>query len=193
MKQNKFIRVIIAITIVTLYIHSNISVTASEKISDASAQIDISVSSGSVDSEVLKLKKLVITKILSKNSSPLLSNADSFVKSAARYDLDPYLLPSITWLESSLGKNLIERTKNPFGWGGGLIAWKSYDEGIETVARGLRTNYINKGAKDVYDIGRIYASSPTWALRVEKFMVTFYNEEQSVIKMRDAVSKLEST
>jgi len=35
----------------------------------------------------------------------------------------------------------------------------------------LRTNYINKwGARDVYEIGRFYASSLTWAQRVEYFM-----------------------
>ncbi len=61
------------------------------------------------------------------------------------------------------------------------------------MAHGLRVNYINKGAKNIYDIGHIYASSPTWAIRVEKFMGEFYNEEQSVTKMRDVMGISESS
>lgn len=167
---------------------------AAERIADASATIGTisSIESNSMQAE-MRVKKLAITKILAKNNSPLVDNVDQFIAVAEKYNLDPYLLPSITWLESSLGTKLIQRTHNPFGWGSGLIAWNSFDEGIETVGRGLRYNYIDRGATDVYAIGRIYAASPTWAVRVEKFMNRFYNEEQSLTKMRNAVSLSESS
>lgn len=192
MNYNKTIAAILVAYIVTLSTHSVKQINAAERVSDSSAQIVMPVSDSIKDENELKLKKLVITKILASQNSPLLPHADSFAEAAAKYDLDPYLLPSITWLESSLGKKLIASTHNPFGWGSGLIPWKSYDEGIEVVARGLRTNYINKGAKDVYDIGRIYAASPTWAVRVENFMNRFYNEEQSITNMRNVISATES-
>ena len=52
-----------------------------------------------------------------------------------------------------------------------MIRFESWTEGIETVSEGLRTNYLNKwGAKDVYQIGRYYAASPTWAQRVTYFI-----------------------
>ncbi len=52
-----------------------------------------------------------------------------------------------------------------------MILFSSWNEGIETISKGLRENYIDKwGAKDVYQIGKLYAASPTWAERVDRCM-----------------------
>jgi hypothetical protein len=55
--------------------------------------------------------------------------------------------------------------------------FNTWGDSIDAVGKGLRTNYIDKGAADVYDIGKIYAASPTWAVRVERFMNDFKRVE----------------
>lgn len=123
-------------------------------------------------------KRAVIRSILEKHNSPLVDQTDSFIDTCKTYNIDCYLLPSITGLESSFGKYTYPGSNNPFGWGGGYIMFKDWNVCIHTVGQGLRENYINKGATDVEQIGRIYAASPTWAVRVTSFMGEFQAEEQ---------------
>ena len=52
-----------------------------------------------------------------------------------------------------------------------MIYFSSWTDGIETVSRGLRENYLNKwGATNIYDIGTIYAADPFWGSKVDFFM-----------------------
>ena len=116
----------------------------------------------------------ILKKFLEKYSSPLTPYAQSFVDNAAKYDLDWRLVAAISGLESTFGQQIPYNSYNGWGWGiygDNIIRFSSWDEGIQTVSKGLRENYINKWqAQDVYEIGRIYASSPTWAVRVEWIM-----------------------
>jgi len=123
-------------------------------------------------------KKRVISKVLQANNSPLSESVDEFISTCVTYQLDCYLLPSITRLESSYGQFIHPNSNNPFGWGGGYIMFDTWGDSIDTVGKGLRTNYIDKGANDVYDIGKIYAASPTWGVRVERFMNDFKRVEE---------------
>ena len=122
-------------------------------------------------------KKRVIAKVLRANNSPLAGSVDSFISACRSYQIDCYLLPSITRLESSYGQFIHPNSNNPFGWGGGYIMFDTWGDAIDTVGKGLRNNYIDKGANDVYDIGKIYAASPTWGVRVERFMNEFERVE----------------
>ena len=126
------------------------------------------------------IKKIVIRRVLDKYTSPLLDETDSFIKSCNNYNLDCYLLPSITGLESSFGRYIYPNSFNPFGWGGGYIMFDNWSLAINTVAKGLRENYINKGAETIEQIGPIYAESPTWAVRVKYFKNIFEIEEEKV-------------
>jgi hypothetical protein len=127
------------------------------------------------------IKLLVIKKILNKYNSPLVSISDTFIVNCVKYNLDCYLLPAIAGLESTFGHYIYNNSYNPFGWGGGYIIFKDWKEGIEIVARGLKQNYIDKGANDIYKIGKIYAPpSKTWAYKVDFFMKEFYNEELKI-------------
>jgi hypothetical protein len=49
-----------------------------------------------------------------------------------------------------------------------------------TVAKGLRENYINRGATSVEAIGAIYCEGNTWSGKVNFFMAEFKAEEQNV-------------
>jgi len=119
------------------------------------------------------LVKLSIKSVLEKYHSPLISETESFTNSCKKYNLNCFLLPSIAGLESTFGKFLIDGSYNPFGWGGGRIYFNSWSDGIDTVAKGLKENYIDKGATNLYDIGSIYSESPTWTQRVGYFISEF--------------------
>jgi len=116
----------------------------------------------------------ILKSFLEKYSSPLAPFAESFIKNADKYNLDWKFVAAISGLESTFGKQIPYSSYNGWGWGvygDNVIRFSSWDEGIETVSKGLRENYINKwGARDVYEIGRLYASSPTWAVRVDYIM-----------------------
>ena len=63
--------------------------------------------------------------------------------------------------------------------------FKTWDEGIDTVAKGLKNGYIKKGALTVEDIGPIYSESPTWAVRVNYFVNQFEKEEEKMLLLSD--------
>lgn len=126
------------------------------------------------------LKKLAIKNIFEKYDAPLSESTDSFIKTCVAYNLDCYLLPSISGLESTFGKFIFPNSYNPFGWGGGYIMFQSWNEGIEEVGKGLRDNYIDKGAASIDKIASIYSESPTWAPRIRYFMNEFKKEEEKL-------------
>lgn len=129
------------------------------------------------DNELIK-KKAAIQAVLERYNSPLAQSTSAFIDACKSYDLDCYLLPAISGLESTYGHYILPGTHNPFGWGGGRIYFKSWDDGIMTVGRGLRMRYINSGANSIEAIGHIYSESPTWAARVRIIMHQFEEEEQ---------------
>lgn len=124
------------------------------------------------------LKKKTIKRVLERYNSPLVNSADAFVDTCQKYGLDCYLLPSIAGLESYFGTQLMPGSHNPFGWGRGLIYFDDWRDGIDTVGKGLRENYINKGATTIEEIGAIYCEGNTWAGKVRYFMKVFEEEEQ---------------
>jgi len=122
------------------------------------------------DSKELSLKKRVIKRYLVEKGSPLADSVDSFMEACQEYDIDCYLLPAIAGVESSFGLYLMPGSHNPFGWGGGRIYFDSFRAAIMEVGRGLKKNYIDRGAVTVEQIGAIYCEGNTWAGKVRFFM-----------------------
>jgi hypothetical protein len=136
---------------------------------------DVYFQSGDQDFQTIEYKTVdrveILEKFLKKYNSPLTASAETFVKVADKYDLDYRLLPSISCVESTCGKFLIQETHNPFGWGGGYIYFRSYDEAIERVGKGLSDIYLSRGLDTVEKIAPVYAPpSTTWASKVRYFM-----------------------
>ncbi len=132
--------------------------------------------------EELRERKLktVIESVLKRYDSPLAGESESFVKTCIKYQIDCYLLPSIAGLESTFGKFIYPNSYNPFGWDRGYMMFSDWSEGIDTVAKGLKKGYLNKGATTVDTIGPIYSESPTWAIRVNFFVSQFEKEEKKL-------------
>lgn len=150
-----------------------------EKVAGESAKVSYLVAKNNTNNFILR-KKMAIAKVLQNYNSPLSNSVDSFLSTCVDYEFDCYLLPSIAGLESSFGKFVLLGSSNPFGWANGLMMFDSWDQAIVTVGKGLRNNYINKGAESVDEIAPIYAASQTWAPRVKYFMSQFENEEEKI-------------
>lgn len=127
---------------------------------------------------------LALTQVFKKYNSPLAPYAFLYVKYADLYNVDWKLLPSISGLESSFGIFLMPESYNAYGWGGGYIYFNSWEDGIKTINKALRENYINRGADDVYKIGPIYAEAKHWSTRVAFFMNEINNEYIKLIAER---------
>ncbi|PIV08297.1 hypothetical protein COW57_05075 [Candidatus Roizmanbacteria bacterium CG17_big_fil_post_rev_8_21_14_2_50_39_7] len=145
-------------------------------------------STSSTSLQKISLKRKAMTEVLKRYDAPLLSEVDSFLEACEKYNLDCYLLPAISGVESTFGRFLIPGTYNSFGWGRGVIAFTSFNQTIMTVGKGLRENYIDKGADTVDKIGRIYCEGDTWSGKVKFFMNKFEEEEKrQLFFMQDAV------
>lgn len=117
-------------------------------------------------------KAQILSAYLASYNSPLEYSAQDFVDAAEKYELDWKMLPAIAGVESTFGK-FIPGGYNGWGWGvygTQAIYFKSWKEGIFTVAKGLRENYFNKGLTEAYSINRVYATSPAWGGNVTYFM-----------------------
>ena len=170
-------KLFLTVLIVGLFLIKPTSIVA-EKIAGTSAAMTYKDMSS--EKKDLFIKKLAIKNVLAKHNSVLEEQVDSFIDTCVEYQIDCYLLPSITGVESYFAKFVYPQSNNPFGWGGGLIAFNDWQSSIKTVGEGLKNNYINKGADTVDKIGPIYAVSTTWAPKVNHFIAEFRQEEEKI-------------
>lgn len=137
---------------------------ASEKIAGGSAVLE--KPDFQVDERVIKLEKF-----LESYNSPLAEYADKFVESANKYGLDWKLVPAITGVESTFGKQIPTNSYNAYGWANGVFYFGSWEQSIDYVSKALKEKYINRGLDTPFKIGPVYAPpSKTWALKVTHFI-----------------------
>lgn len=110
-----------------------------------------------------------------KYDSVLYDKAEFIVKMADQYKLDYRLIPAIAMQESGLCKHIYEGSHNCWGWGiygDKVTRFDSYEEAVETISRGLKKNYIDKGLTTPEDIMRKYTppSTGSWAFGVNFFL-----------------------
>lgn len=157
---------------------------AQEKASGSSAVLISHVASTPEDTRVK-----VLRKFLEQYNSPLAPYAKTFVEQADKYDLDWRFVAAISGLESTYGHQIPYGTYNGWGWGiygDNRIYFSSWEDGISTVSQGLRVRYMDQwGKKDIWQIGAVYASSPTWAVRVQGIM-----NQMEAFKLRNPADTL---
>jgi hypothetical protein len=161
--------------ILSLILFSNVSSAFAQEYSAGSSAALFK----SDNQQVSDSRVRILREYLEKQNSPLASCAGTFVENADKYNLDWKLVVAISGVESTFGQEVPNDSYNGWGWGiygDNIIRFSSWNEGIQTISEGLRTKYMDKwGAKDVYEIGRLYAASPTWAQRVESIMNSIDN------------------
>ena len=118
---------------------------------------------------------------LAGKGSPMAGQGRAFVASGAVWHIDPRLLVAIAGAESSFGQ-ITCGSFNAWGYGcpNNPFGWTSWADAIDTVAQGLRTNYLAEGRTSVVLIQQKYAPSgaandPTglnnyWVANVSRFL-----------------------
>lgn len=118
----------------------------------------------------------IVKQYLEYYNSPLTPYSDFIIQTSDKYRLDYRLISAIAQQESNLCKVIPPGSYNCWGWGihsQGSLGFDSFEEGIETVSKGLRTQYLDKGLGTVSEIMSKYNStSPdgAWAKGVSQFM-----------------------
>lgn len=120
----------------------------------------------------------IIKNYLHQYSSPLEPYAGLIIETSQKYDLDYRLLVAIAQQESNLCKKIPENSYNCWGYGiyGDLVTrFPGYPQGIETVAKGLKKNYIDKGLHTPNQIMAKYTppsleKGGPWAKAVDQFL-----------------------
>lgn len=117
----------------------------------------------------------IISQYLANYNSPLEPYAVQVVEISEKYGLDFRLLVAIAQQESNLCKKIPESSHNCWGWGihsKGTLIFDSYLEALETVAKGLKEDYLDRGYTTPEQIMKKYTpSSPgTWASGVNQFL-----------------------
>jgi len=123
-----------------------------------------------VDGRVANLKAF-----FRKYNSPLYDYAQKIVEESDKYQFDYRLLPAIAMQESNLCRVIPDNSYNCWGWGiyGTTVTrFESYDEAIETVAKGIKKNYIDHGLVTASAIMKKYTppSQGSWATGVNTFL-----------------------
>jgi hypothetical protein len=118
----------------------------------------------------------ILRGFLHSYNSPLEDDAGVFVREADRNGLDWKLVAAIAGTESTFGQHIPTDSYNAWGWGvftgqQSGIGFNDWEDGIVQVSEGLRKNYIDRGAEDVYAIGWIYAANgDSWGSHVQYFI-----------------------
>jgi len=160
--------------IIILAVSSTHITYASDSISATASSASATSITHAVINQPVDIRAKVLEDFLSEKHSPLAPYASVFIEEADANDIDWRLLPAISGVESSFGVAIPVNSYN--GWGFGIYGtnvrrFSSWEDGIATISAALHTDYILKGhATTVDQIGRMYAASPTWSVRVENYM-----------------------
>ncbi|HLL60247.1 MAG TPA: hypothetical protein VK338_00890, partial [Candidatus Nitrosocosmicus sp.] len=103
-----------------------------------------------------------------KYNSPLYEDAEYMVAVSDKYGFDYRLLAAIAMQESTLCKYTPPNSNNCWGYGvygDHVINFDSYRDGMETVGRGIKKNYIDQGLITPEAIMKKYtpSSNGSWA------------------------------
>ena len=115
------------------------------------------------DSRAVNLRAL-----FRRRNSPLYEHSEYIVQISDKYGMDYKLIPAISIQESGACNAIPENSYNCWGWGiyGDTVTrFSSYEEAIETVAKGLKRDYIDKGLVTPEQIMSKYtpSSNGSWA------------------------------
>jgi hypothetical protein len=132
-----------------------------------------------------------INDYLASKASPMAGEGQSFVDAGVAARIDPRLLVAIAGAESAFG--IVTCAPNN-GWGWGCpshpFRFRSWKEGIHTVAMGLRENYVDDGLTSVGEIHLRYAppgagNDPNglnyaWSDNVARFLIEQGGNPQNI-------------
>lgn len=135
---------------------------------------------GTSDAQIVSRdgKAAIIQQYLARQRSPLAPHAQKIVDESERWGLDWRLTTAICMQESNCGKKIPHNSYNAWGWAIHSTYTKhfeSWEKGIETVSRGLKTDYLDRGLTTPEQIMTRYcplsiAKGGSWAKAVRYIM-----------------------
>lgn len=130
---------------------------------------------GAEDEEKKDPRIAYLKSFMRKYESDLYDHAEFIVTTADKYGIDYRLVPAIAMQESGLCKVIPNGSHNCWGWGiygNKVTRFASYPEAIETVSKGLKENYVDKGLTTPDLIMQKYtpSSNGSWARGVTFFL-----------------------
>lgn len=122
----------------------------------------------------------LIDKFFSRHNSPMTGLGNVVVTTADKYQIPFTLVPAIAFCEGNAGLSSPAGSYNTWGWavyGGKVLGFASWQDGIETVSKGLRTDYYNYGLDTPEKMMPKYTppSQGTWANCVDTFSQEILN------------------
>lgn len=146
--------------------------------------ISLKASTPAIVYEGMTLDELAL-KLNNSLSSDLSGYGMSFAKYSIQYGVDPYLALAITLLETGCKwgcSSLVKQCNNVGGMkgagsclGSSYATFDSLDVGIEAMIKNLSCNYIQKGLVTPEQINTRYATSSTWAYKVNNYISAIRN------------------
>lgn len=161
---------IIFFALLIFLLNNPTQISAEEKTSNSSANLEDAISIQGKDTRGIALQKY-----LQEMDSPLAPYADLMIQEADKNSIPWDLVAAISGTEGTFGKFQPTPTcNNTWGWGifgNNTLCFNSYIEAIQTISKELKTRFMDKyGCKTIEDIGKFYASSNTWAQHTTWFM-----------------------
>ena len=140
-------------------------------LSDIPYSLSYSVQSGDA-------RPIIIRNYLYSHHSPLEPYANQIIDISDKYKLDFRLLVAIARQESNLCKIIPENSYNCWGYGiygDKVTRFDNYEQGLEIVAKTLKTKYIDQGLTTPEQIMAKYAPPSVdkggpWAIGVNQFL-----------------------
>jgi len=134
---------------------------------------------GTGDSRVVRLRSY-----LNQHNSPLSQDAQPLIDVAEKYQLPWSLIPAIAGKESGFCRVVPAGSHNCWGWAvytgqSSGAAFDSYPHAIETIAKGLKENYLDQGLTTIADIETRY--TPQSALRDNSWK----NDVEQIMRERE--------
>lgn len=137
----------------------------------------LGASSSRIESDDAKAER--IDAVFRSFKCPLEGRGKVFVEEANKNNIPYWLVASISFQESSCGKNTpyrsdVEETYNAWGWGvwgTNIKHFDSWDHGIATVSKYMGDKFYSKGITNTCEIMKIYTppSNGSWCNGVNYF------------------------
>lgn len=117
----------------------------------------------------------LVDDFFKKYNSPMFGLGKEIVKAADKYHIPFGYLPAIGMCESQAGKVIPNDSNNAWGYGvfaGKVLRFKTWEEGIDRVSRGLRQDYFDHGLDTPEKIMPKYTppSQGSWAFCARQFL-----------------------
>lgn len=128
--------------------------------------------------KIQEAKANAVDLYFKERNMPLLGYGKKMIEEAEKNNIDWRLLPAISVIESTGGKNKCKKVKNnPFGWGSCKIGFDSMEEAIEIVSKNLGGNnpntkhyYANKNTEEILKAYNPPSVVPNYSNKVFKVM-----------------------